>query len=490
MNLALAVLSAVLLVLCFPNFNLVWFAPFALTPLLVGVARRGPRAGNFLIGWIAGLVYWAGTCYWIHLVLAIHAGMATWAAWLGFALFCAIKAAHLGVFALVAGWLMTRRWAALWIPCLWVVLESTHGSLGFAWLDLGNAGINMSLPARLAPFTGVWGLSFAFALMSVCVALVLLRRPRLDLVPLLALLALPLLPSPPAPHPGADRALLVQPNVAEEADWTAQWIAGMQSRLESLTLRGALADPSRPPALIVWSEMPMPLYYYQDLAFRDEVNELARRVHAWLILNVTPHNGKGAPLNSALLISPEGDPVARYDKVNLVPFGEFVPWPFHALVEKVSTEAGDFAPGSGPNVLPAGGRKIGVFICYESVFPDYVRRYAAEGAEVLVNISNDGWYGHSSARDQHLAIVRMRAAENRRWILRATNDGITSTIDPAGRLVLNLPPYTAGAALTGFSWLTGTTFYVRYGNWFVWVCLALLALPSIAAARKRIRAAT
>jgi apolipoprotein N-acyltransferase len=472
-SLVLAGVSALLLILTFPKFDVAWLAPFALAPLLVAVAKEGPRPRNFLLGWIAGLIYWAGTCYWIHFVLAVHGGMAGWAAWLGFALFCGIKALHFAFFALLAGLLMPRRWAVVAVPALWVAIESTHGLFGFAWLDLGNAGVNMAVLARLAPFTGVYGLSFAFAMMGTAVALLALRRPRLDLVPLLAIPLVAFLPSLPAAERGAQTAVLVQPNISEEADWTPQWIAAMQSRLLALTLKQAFADPAERPALIVWPEMPMPLYYYQDPAFRQEVNALARQAHAWLILNATPHNPAGAPLNSALLVSPQGEPAARYDKVNLVPFGEFVPRPFKSLVEKVSTESSDFAPGPGPLLLPAGGHPIGAFICYESVFPDYVRRFPALGAELLVNISNDGWYGKSAARDQHLAIVRMRAAENRRWVLRATNDGLTTTIDPAGRVLRNLPPYVDGAARTRFSWSAGTTFYARHGNWFVWVCAGL-----------------
>ena len=168
-----------------------------------------------------------------------------------------------------------------------------------------------------------------------------------------------------------------------------------------------------------------------------------------------------------MLVSPEGAPVSRYDKVNLVPFGEFVPWPFGAIVNKISTEAGDFAAGQRAVVSPVDGHKIGAFICYESVFPNFVRQFAAGGAEVLFNISNDGWFGQSAARYQHLEIVRMRAAENRRWILRSTNDGITATIDSAGRLRGTLPLYVQATSYTGFTYISEQTLYTRYGDWFV-----------------------
>jgi apolipoprotein N-acyltransferase len=484
LNLLLAAASAVLLILAFPHFDIAWLAPFALAPLATALAREGRALRRFALGWVAGIVYWAGACYWIQFVLAVHGGMAGWAAWLGFVIFALYKGLHLAVFAVPAGWLMGRRWAVLTVPALWVAVESTHGRFGFAWLALGNAGVNMSVPARLAPITGVYGISFAFAMMGTAVALVALRRPRIELAPLLVLLLVAALPRLPDPERGTETAVLVQPDISETADWTPAWVDQMHRRMLTLSLRAALSAP-KPPQLIVWPEAPLPLYYYRDAAFRSELEALARRTGAYLLVNVTPYTADGAPLNSALLLSPEGRPLGRYDKMNLVVFGEYVPKPFKALVDKVSSEGGDFAPGERQVVLPAGAHRIGAFICYESVFPDFVRRFANQGSELLVNISNDGWYGRSAARDQHLEIVRMRAAENRRWILRATNDGITATIDPAGRVYRNLPSYQASAIQTSFSYKHEVTFYSRYGDWFVWLCTALAATGLAEALRKR-----
>ncbi len=472
LNFALAVLSAVLLIFAFPRFDIAWLAPVALAPLLVALVRERRRKLHFLMGWAAGIVYWAGACYWIQYVLNFHGGMAGWASWAGFALFAIIKALHMAVFTLLAGFLMPRGWAIVAVPALWVAVERTHGWLGFAWLDLGNAGIRMSVPMRLAPYTGVYGLSFVFAMTATAVALVILRRRRAELIPLVALPLIYTLPGLPPPRRGNATALLVQPNISETADWTPDWIESMHRRLELLSMQGATAAPRARPELIVWPEVPAPMYYYENPAFRDRVDDVARLARAYLMLNVVPHSLSGAPLNSALLISPEGKPLGRYDKMNLVPFGEYVPSMFKSLVEKVSTESGDFAAGARQVTLPAGDHNIGAFICYESVFPDFVRRFAAMGAGLFVNISNDGWYGKTAARYQHLEIVRMRAAENRRWILRATNDGITSTIDPAGRMYVNLPSYVEGQARTGFSWIKEATVYSRWGDWFFWMCAA------------------
>jgi apolipoprotein N-acyltransferase len=182
------------------------------------------------------------------------------------------------------------------------------------------------------------------------------------------------------------------------------------------------------------------------------------------------HTAAGEPLNSAFLVNPYGIITGQYDKIKLVPFGEFVPPPF-GWVNRITKEAGDFAPGSRIVVFSVNGHGLGAFICYESAFPHLVRQFARDGAEALVNLSNDGYFGTSAAREQHLEVARMRAAENRRWILRATNDGITATIDPAGRVTERLEPYREVGATMRLSYVDTLTPYTRHGDWFAWGCL-------------------
>jgi apolipoprotein N-acyltransferase len=482
LNWVLPLLSAVLLILCFPGVQLIWLAPVALAPMLVALAREPRPLRRFLMGWTAGIVYWFGVCYWIQFVLAVHGGMGDMEGWAVFMLFCLAKALHMAFFALLAGMLMRRWWAAPSVAALWVAIEVTHGPLGFAWLALGNAGIDMSIPLRLAPWTGVYGLSFVFALMSTALALALLRRPRKELAWLALLLPLPLLPALPAAEPGQESALLVQPNIPVTEDWTADSLDRFERQQVMQSLRGILEQQAHPPSIVVWPEDPGPFYYYEDPHFRSYVDNFARMSHVWLLLGIVAHAPDKSPLNSAMLVSPDGQAVSRYDKVNLVPFGEFVPTPFRWLTEKISQEAGDFEAGRRVVVSPIGAHRLATFICYESVFPNFVRKFAAGGAEVLFNLSNDGWFGKSAARRQHLEIVRMRAAENRRWILRATNDGITATIDSAGRLRGSLPLYTEATSYTGFSYTAEKTFYTRFGDWFPALC-ATLALVGLVAER-------
>ncbi len=477
MNYVLALVSGLCLVLIFPRFNLTWLAPVALTPLLVALAREPRPRRRLLLGYITGLVYWFGVNYWIQFVLSFHGGVGDPGGWGLFVLFCLAKAIQMAIFGWLSGRFLERWWAVPAVAALWVALEISHEYTGFAWLPLGNAGVEMSVLLRLAPFTGVYGLSFAFMTMATTLALAVLRRPRIQLAWLAALVLLIVLPALPEAHAGQETAVLVQPNVSETEQWTEASLERTEEVLSALSLKTVLASP-RPVSLLAWPEVPAPFYYYEDAQFRGRMNQLARAANADFLLGVVAHTPRGAPLNSAVLVSPQGAALTRYDKIKLVPFGEFVPWPLGLLAKHISTEVGDFQSGTEVVVSPVGTHKIATFICYESVFPHLVRQFAANGAEALFNISNDGWFGKSAAREQHLRIVRMRAAENQRWILRSTNDGITAAIDPAGRVRMRLPSFVQMAAPAEFNFLEHQTFYTRHGDWFA----ALCAISSVALA--------
>jgi apolipoprotein N-acyltransferase len=226
-----------------------------------------------------------------------------------------------------------------------------------------------------------------------------------------------------------------------------------------------------PAPLVIWPELPAPLYFYDDPELRRDAQDIAAR-HGAFLFETVAFTGEHLPLNSAVLLGADGGVVGRYDQIDLVPFGEFIP-PLFSWVNRITKETSDFTPGHDIEVFPAAGHHIGVFICYESAFPDLVRQFSKQGADTLVNLSNDGYFGHSEAREQHLLLVRMRAVENRRFIIRSTNDGITAVIDPAGRLRQVLKPYHEIAALMTYGGVKDTTFYARHGDWFAWGCLAV-----------------
>jgi apolipoprotein N-acyltransferase len=195
-----------------------------------------------------------------------------------------------------------------------------------------------------------------------------------------------------------------------------------------------------------------------------------------------PGDPIGKMFNSAALVGPQGNLQARYDKVHLVPFGEYVPFPtLLRFAGKLTREVGDFVPGKERLPLRVNGYALGAFICYEAVFPDDVRRFARAGAQVFVNISNDGWFGQTAAPLQHLTMARMRAVENRRWLLRATNTGITAAIDPYGRVLAQAQPGVRTAIDVPYHLESGTTFYTRHGDWFAYAC-AIISLALVLAA--------
>jgi apolipoprotein N-acyltransferase len=474
LNWLLAALSGILLILIYPKFDFVYLAPCALTPLIIAAAREPRLRHRFSLGYLSGLIYWCGVNSWIQFVLNVHGGTGPVLGWVLFALFCLAKSLHLGVFALLAGWAVEVPWAAIAVPALWVAIEWTHGPLGFAWLDLGNAGIDMSVPLRLAPVTGVYGLSFLFAMMGTALALPFLGRSRLQIAPLLLILVLFALPPLPEAVRGTASAVLVQPNIPDDEVWNPATFETTVQRLELLSMIAA-RNATRPPDLLVWPEAPAP-FYEKTPEMADAARRAGQNGRTYFLAGVVGRADNGEPYNSAVLWSPEGLELSRYDKVNLVPFGEFVPWPLGYVAHKISTEAGDFKPGNRVVVSQENGHRIGTFICYESVFPGFIRKFVLQGAEALFNLSNDSWFGRSAARHQHLEIVRMRAAENRRWIVRSTNDGITTSIDPAGRVTREAPSFQAVSERVDFDYLKGLTFYTRWGDWFVVMCGLLAAV--------------
>ena len=461
---ALCLLTVLLLVSIFPRFNLRFLAPVALTPLLIALAKT-PRAGQrFIYGWGTGIVYWFFLCTWIQFVLQVHAAMGVWGGWGSFLVFCILKGLHMALFSLLAGPLMNRAYAIPAVAALWTGLERTHGTFGFAWLALGNAGIDMSVPLRLAPYVGVYGLSFVFCMLAVALALVILRRPRLQIAPLAALPLLWLLPAIPQHFVTDHRAVVVQPNLDPEIDWTPGMLESEESRL-------VLLSQVVPAPLVIWPELPAPLYFYSDPAFHREAQEIAIQ-HGYFLFGTVTMNSQGEPLNSAVVLGPQGQEIGHYDQIFLVPFGEFTP-PMFSWVNRITHESGDFVPGSHVQVTKMGDQRVGTFICYESAFPHLVRQFSKDGANVFINISNDGYFGHSEARQQHLLLVRMRAVENRRFIVRSTNDGITAVINPAGRIIKALPPYQLLASPVQYGLVSQTTFYAEHGDWFAWGCLAI-----------------
>ncbi len=471
LSLAGSVLTALLLAALFPPLDFAFLAPVALTPLLFALAHEARPLRHFLWGWLSGFIYWLIVCHWIRDVLAAYGGLNGPLSWLALLLFAVAKGLHTAVFAWLAGFVSQRIWAIPAVAALWTGIERTHAPLGFPWLVLGNAGISMQMPLRLAPVIGVYGISFVFAALACAATLMALRRSRKELLWLLFLPVLLLLPAIALKNPPTSQAVAMQTNIDGDARWTDEVKDRTVKILSLATLAEALDPSKQKPALLLWPEAPAPFYYYDDPGFRQQVTEVARLSGAPFLFSGVAFTPAKEPLNSAILLGPEGQMLGRYDKVILVPFGEFIP-PGFGWIEKISSEAGNYASGPGARVFTVGDHSLGAYICYESAFPHFVRQFPLNGAELLVNLTNDGYFGRGPARSQHLLLARMRAVENHRWLLRPSNNGITAVIDPAGRVWDRLPEFKRAAGRLRFGWEREKTPYTRYGDWFAWLCLA------------------
>ena len=471
-NYLLALLTGLCLVVIYPGWNWYWLAPLTLAPLVVSLAATVPWKHRFLLGYSAGFLHSLGVYYWFAPVLAVHGDMGEWGGFGTLLVYCFIRALHYGIFSLLAAIMIPSRWAILAIPALWTGMEwSQQPATDFAWLLLGNAGVDMALPLRLAPWVGVYGLSFLFAMTGTAAALLVLRRPKNLVAPVLALLVLLMLPAIPEVAVPTETAVAVQPNIdPETVRWTWESVQTLEQHLARLSLESALKAGEGKPAMVLWPELPAPIYYEDDAILRGHVLEVAKGAGVPVVLGTVVHTPKGDPLNSAEFISREGKTLGRYDKMHLVPFGEYVP-PLFSWVNKVSGETGTFAPGKSTSDFSVDGHRVGVFICYESALPDHVRQFAAQGDEVLVMLTNDGYFFKTAAREQHLELARMRSVENNRWLLRATNNGHTVAIDPSGKIAKRIPEFVETSARLPFSWIQQTTFYTRNGDWFAWGCL-------------------
>jgi len=381
-------------------------------------------------------------------------------------------------------------------PFLWVAVELARARTSpVPWELLGYSQTGNFALTRIATLTGVYGLSFEIVLVNSVFAAAFLvvpeatgARQRRKWLLVAASVAAVILQAgqwlaPPAI--AADHtALLVQPNipVQDGAMWTKEYFQDTLRDLTALSLHPAGEKADRHFDLIVWPESPSP-FYTNDPLFRDAVSELAKQSGTWVVagsIGITPvlHNGEenSRIFNSAALVNRQGEWVGRYDKVHLVPFGEYLPFPkLFAFAGGLTKEVGEFQRGASRAPLQAGDERLGTFICYESIFPDEVRQFPLEGAQVLVNITNDGWYGDSGAWKEHLQETRMRAIENGRWLLAGTNTGMTASIDPYGRIVAATPRKVRTALAAPYALTTGTTFYTRHGDWFAYLCAIISA---------------
>ncbi|MCD6052159.1 MAG: lnt-1 [Verrucomicrobia bacterium] len=514
----LALLVGVLLALAFPKVHLAvlaWIAP-ALALLVASGAETGKR--RFLYGWLFGLGFNLTSLYWLWFIPVTFFPILGWlalSAWQ--ALYYAIwvwlclRIAPVDVFkpveqgkALASGWFQRVFWALL-CAAIWVALEMIMARLltGFPWLTLGVSQYRMTALIQVASLTGVYGVSFLVIWFSVSLlnALVIIRQRQMRLWAWLAEMILPLgavlivcamgIISMSTKPPGEKliKFALIQPSIPQTVKWDA---AKNKVAFEKVLHLSRLALETKPDVL-VWPEAATPgLLRYNEELLRT-VTRMASEGKVWLILGAddgeanqaTPDPDDGLYYNSSFLVSPTGELLAKHDKQKLVVFGEYVPFadvlPFLKWFTPIE---GGFTPGKDqtPFELKELGIRSGILICFEDIFPHFVRLGVKEDVNLLINLTNNGWFGESAAQWQHAANAAFRAVENRRTLVRCSNNGLTCWVDPWGRMTVS--SFGEGDVYReGFDIATvpvqelPTTFYTRHGDVFGWACVsALLAL--------------
>jgi apolipoprotein N-acyltransferase len=484
----LAIASGVALALAFPLYNLSilgWIAPAI---LIVAVMNETPRFA-FLLGWLQGAAFYGLSVPWFYTVMRQYGPLPVLQAGAVFALVIFVTAAFHAAFACAVAWIgrssVTRACVAA--PFLWVAVEFglMHlPAIGFPWNLLGYVAAGNLAFVQLTAITGIFGLSLLVASYSALMAWVALgflsgKKRRLVLLPVktAALIAVALVGPSFVPQAKADHvAHLVQTNFPVATSYPANWMQTHAPEMDDLE-RISISAAQKDSGVVVWPEVPAP-FSLQDATFLARATRIARGAKDGFLVGVVdwkplPGGGIGAN-NSAALLGPDGALDFIYDKIHLVPFSEYVPWrKWLFFASDLTSLIGDFQHGSQYKVGRMDGGSFSVYICFEGIFPNEIRRFTLAGAQVLVNISDDGWFGGSGAPEQHVAMERVRSVENRRWVLRDTNTGITESVDPYGRIVARLPGNTRAELDAPYAFRSGLTPYVRWGDWLPGLCVIL-----------------
>ncbi len=481
-----AFLSGTCLIAVFPKLQLAWLAWVALVPLLLAIEDK-PAPSAFRLGLISGLVYFLGTIYWIPHTLEYYGKLPVLLSWFVLLVLAAFLALFIGGFAWSVNYCRGRLFLPVLAAVSWVSFEylRTYVLTGFPWALLGYSQVPNLAMIQVAEFGGVYGISFWVVLVNAAVAGLLTACQKKQRLPWrwgLSVLIFSVLcfaygkRQLSLPGPAASmKVAAIQGNIPQDKKWDQKYQEEVFQVYNQLSLEAARKDA---PQLLIWPEAATPFYFQSDKIYRPRILQLAIESKSYLLFGSPGYKrvvNKIRPFNGAYLLNPAGEEVAGYQKIHLVPFGEYVPLEqIFSFAGKLVAQAGNFVSGKEYSLLPMKTTQVGTVICYEIIFPDLVRRFVKRGAGVLVNITNDAWFGKTAAPYQHFAMLSMRAVENRRYIVRAANTGISGFFDPWGRVLKQGGLFTREYLVQDIAPQSGLTFYSRYGDLLAISCLLLL----------------
>ncbi len=501
-----AVFSGALLALSFPKYGHAVLAWIALVPLMVAVMgwhgapgrlAPPPALRAFALGLVAGMVYFVGTIYWTSTVVQTYGGLAWPVAIVAMLLLCAYLALFPALTA-VAGAALVARFGTVgaWlIPFAWVATEYARGHLfgGFPWVPLGNSQVGLLPIAQLASVTGVYGLSLLVALVNAAIAIGVASRGRGRARAALVVAILLVGTGAWGARRLGDGTLLregvpvtvglLQGNIAQEDKWERTQAHRILTTYLSLT-----RDARRLGAqFVIWPESATPFLFEEDAEGAAQVRAIAKEMRVPVLFGSDQIERGATPriYNAAFLVDAEGRTRAVYRKINLVPFGEYIPFKrLLFFVAPLVESLVDFSAGTDVVPLPVDGHVATTAVCYEVVYPELIRQAVVGGSELLTTITNDGWYGHSSAPYQHFALASMRAIEEGRFLVRAANTGISGIVDPYGRVLQASPLFEQAVLVGDVRYLRSITLYARFGDIVALASIALVILALAAATRR------
>ncbi|MBC2710187.1 MAG: apolipoprotein N-acyltransferase [Desulfosarcina sp.] len=497
-----AIISGLLLTAAFPKVGISGLAWFALVPLFIVLRELNPKEA-FRTGMIAGLAHYLTLLYWVVFTMRTYGYLPWWQCVSLLVLLSAYLALYMGLFALTLSRLCRKPGHLVMLaPVFWVALEYIRSFLltGFPWGIVGYSQFNRLHIIQISDMFGVYGISFLVVLFNVAVYVLLLfvaqkkwrehpvhKRQALQAIVLpLILISLGLVygnmrigaMDDAMAGASSSRVAVVQGNIDQARKWDPAFQIGTTKKYVDLTLSAAAGQPD----LVVWPETATPFYFEASPKLTRLVTDAVRQAGIHLLVgspSVQGEPGSHAYYNSAYMVAPDGRATGRYDKVHLVPFGEYVPLKrLLSFVGKMVAQVGDFSAGEKGRTLAWGddGPPIGVQICFEIIFPGLSRSLVKNGAGVLVNLTNDAWFGKSSAAYQHFSMGVFRAVENRRSLVRCANTGISGFVDPAGRIVARTALFEDAVVVHTVPALTETTIYTRIGDALPLACLVVLGL--------------
>ncbi len=496
----LTVSSGFLLTLAFPKPGLSIVAWFALIPLFTALRGLNPNAA-FRVGMIAGLTHYLTLLYWVIITMRTYGYLPWWQSLSLLFLLAAYLSLYPGFFAMVlARYCRKPGHLILLAPVFWVSFEFIRSFLltGFPWGLVGYSQYSRLHIIQMADLFGVYGISFVLVFFNAALFVLLLfllgkdwrghqvgafRAVQAVLVSL-TLVTVVLVYGKirivavddagigvPKPH-----VALIQGNIDQALKWNPAYQISTTKKYVKMTMSAA----SRQPDLVVWPETATPFYFKTSRKLTRLVTDTVKNANVYLLVGSPSVEGKKGSrtfYNSAYMVGPDGNTTGRYDKVHLVPFGEYVPLKFLlSFVGKMVAQVGDFSSGEKGKILSwkSDFPPVGVQICFEIIFPELSRTLVKNGAGILVNLTNDAWFGKSAATYQHFSMAVFRAVENRRSLIRCANTGISGVIDPSGRILAQTDLFEDTIVERAVPILTETTVYTRIGNLLPMVCLAVL----------------